>query len=324
MSLSSLPTELILHLFKSFDEVNAAAVLSQTSRHFHTIWRYNLTSICDAVLPKIIDYHSHYCRLAEARAKSDAKSDGVVNQSSVDDRAEAAIARARVRARVMFNDVDLVDYALEQFKGDTGLVWGWSWTTTGRLDQCACIPPRTNRRRRDFVLEQFSYDRFSEGFLRAMSILYLAGKGGTRMYKFLTSMNLLDFFAMVEVMEWYVCDYDEYPDTCEDIQVPGYDSRPWRDEIAPPRGYLAGRSDVLNFLEVLRAGLVEVSGVKPPSNDRFQTTLGSGLVSFQLILHKDCKRYNTAAAESFALADLLPLLPDNCSVSPDYELSIPH
>lgn len=318
MSLTSLPNELILHLFKSFDDVNEAAILSHTSRHFHTIWRYNLTSIYDAILAKVIGSYSQFCQLAEARANSDL----VVNQLSVDDRAKAAT----VRAQVMLNDEDLADCALAQFEGHIDSQWS-TMEIFDRLDQCACAPTSRNRRRfaeLRYILKQFTRDRFWGGFLRAMSILYLAGKGGTRMYKFLISMNLLNFFAMVEVMEWYVYDYGEGPEACEDIQVAGYDSRPWRPEFNFPDGYLAGRTDGLRFLEVVRTGLVKVSGVEPPFNDRFQSSLETGLMSYQLILHEDCKKYNTDAAEFLALVDLLPLLPENCSVGPDYELSLPH
>ncbi len=310
MSLSSLPNEIILHLFKSFHQINGAAALSHTSRHFHTIWRYNLTSICDAIFPKVIGSYSQFCQLAEARANSDL----VVNQSSVDDRAKAAI----VRAQVMLNDEDLAGYALDLFELHVDCEWR-TMEISDRLYQCACTPITRDFALGPYVLKQFHRNRFWRGFLRAMSILYLAGKGGTRMYKFLTSMNLLDFFAMVEVMEWYVYDYDEYPDACKDIQVAGYDSRPWRPDL--DSWYLGGLTDGLRFLELVRAGLVRVSGVKPPFNDRFQSSLETG---YQLILHKDCKNYNTDAAESLALADLLPLLQKNCSIGPDYELSLPH
>ena len=313
MSLPNLPNELILHLYKSFDKVNEAAALSHTSRHFHTIWRYNLTSICDAVLPKVIRCYSQHCQLAEARANSDL----VVNQSSDDDGAKAAV----VRAQAMLNDDTLAGYALGIFENQTYFylrIMG----IAEQLYQCDCTPYTRNRR--EYILAQFTCNRFSKGLLRAMSILYLAGKSGTKIYKFLASMNLVDFYAMVDVMEWYVYNYEELADTCKEILVPADDSRSWRPATEFPKGFWEGRMDGFRFLEVVRTELVKVSGIKPPSNDGFQSGLGTRVTSYQLILHKDCEIYNTDAAESLALADLLPLLPESCSVGPDYELSLPH
>ena len=78
MSLSDLPTEIIVHLFRSVDNIRPAAVLSQISGHLHSVWRYNLSSIYDSVLPREIECYDQARQLLEARAQSDV----VVGESS--------------------------------------------------------------------------------------------------------------------------------------------------------------------------------------------------------------------------------------------------
>ena len=75
------------------------------------------------------------------------------------------------------------------------------------------------------VLGGVSRTRFLQGYYRAMTMIYLTRQNQTRKYRFLASMHLLDFFRMLEVMEWIVFDY--VGDIFDEGKVlPGYDSLP--------------------------------------------------------------------------------------------------
>jgi len=53
-TLSTIPTELLIHIFKSADDFSTVSALSRACRNFHEVWQTYNSSICDAVLPRAI------------------------------------------------------------------------------------------------------------------------------------------------------------------------------------------------------------------------------------------------------------------------------
>ena len=310
MSLSDLPNELIVHVFKSVDNIGSAAALSQASHHLHKVWRYNLPSICDAVLPRMIECYEQAHQLLEARAKSDL----VAGEwsLSIEEKAYAAI----LRSSVLFTNADIVHEALKWFEGDLTAHWE---DTPERFEQCACdgtgLDHHDNR-----TLVRFSRRRFLQGCYRALSMIYWAEKSAKRRYQLLASMSLMDYFEMLEIMEWIVFYYGAEVYLDEDRALPGYDSRP-RDP-----GEEAGVECIddimegLTFLELLEEDLSMFSGIEKPVNMMFWDPGPS----YQLILHDDCLNNGIKKAESIALADILPRLPKNNSSHPGYDILTPH
>ena len=229
MSLSCLPTELLVHIFKLVDNVCDAAALSRTSHHFHAIYKYNLSSICDAVLPRSIEAYDQAAQLVEARTNSAAISSDDIqtifdavypptmmaydtieaydqavqlvkarakpkitsSQSSTDEKPVAAV----VRAKKLFADVHLVHSALRQFEMGVSLTPGVPPELLV-LGSSHTEPPGISS------LEPFTRARFLQGYYRGISVIYLKKKTGAEMYQFLESMSLLDLFRMCEVMIW--------------------------------------------------------------------------------------------------------------------------
>lgn len=110
MSLSGLPTELVLHIFNNLDHISSAAALSQTSRHVHEIWRYNLDSILDAVLPRVIEYYDQVHQVLETTVEPTI----IADQASVEDKFTAAISRAKTLFKTADTGYqDLKSYELE-------------------------------------------------------------------------------------------------------------------------------------------------------------------------------------------------------------------
>ena len=313
MSLSDLPTELILHLFKSVDNISSAAVLSQTSRHLHSVWRYSLSSICDSVLPREIECYDQARQLLEARAHSDTV-DGE-SSLSIEEKAEAAI----LRVRMLFTNANCAYEALKGFENTLpceGVMTPEEYERFASI--CTCGLTESDDEGYP-TLGGVSRDRFLQGYYRAMTMIYLAGKSSTTRYHFLASMHLLDFFRMLEIMEWVVFEYAE-DIFHEGVAFPGYDSQP-RDGGEDAFGeFFDELVDGFGLLERLETDLEVLSGVKRPMNMMF---LDRG-PSFQLILHEDCVNGDVRKTESIALADLLPRLPKNSSFRSGCEVTTPN
>lgn len=305
MLLSKLPIELIVQIFESVDKISSAAALSHTSRDLHSIWRSHLASICDAVLPRTIECYDEAYLLLEARENSTL----VASQLSDEGKAKAAI----VRAKVLFTNVDLAGTTLKDFEelfvilldidDEQNVHFG---TTPGRECQLSCT------KHGDRTLGPFSRIRFLQGFYRAMSMVFLAGKNATKRYQILASLHLLDLFRMFEVME--VIFYKKHiPDG--DALWPGYDFRPriQSEDSYPGEGEII---DSLDFLGLLATDLAQVSGIEQPFKY-------DGGAFCPLFLHEMCLTDNIKRAKGIAVADLLPRLPRNVRIKPDYELLAP-
>lgn len=309
MSLSDLPTELIVQIFKSAKKINSAAALSHTSRQLHSVWRYHLASICDAVLPRTIECYDEVHLLLEARANSTL----VTSQSSVEDKAKAAI----VQAKMLFANADLADAAFKEFETQFDVVLVHGETTVEQSCKYAC-PGTCRDRHGGIVLEASCRIRFLQAYHRAMSIGYLGGKSATKRYQLLASLHLLDLFRMIEVMHWISYNYPEEAMPDDDTVLPGYDPGPHGQD-----GYLylgeRGVIDGSDFLKLLEKDLAVLSGITRPNHDTFPERIQS----YYLILHEDCMADLIKATTCITLADLLPRLPKNNSINPDYELSAP-
>ena len=299
MSFSDLPTELIVHVFKSVDNIGSAAALSQTSHHLHEIWRHNLSTICDAVFPRTIECYDQACQLLEAMAKSEI----VVEQSSAEEKYDTAV----VRAKVLVANRHIARRALELFTAGLPVRWDPDF------EPCTGTCNGAGHNDHGYpIVKGPSRIRFMEAYYRAYSILYLGGKTATRRYQFLASMSLMEFFRMFDIVEYVFFDmgWEIVPDKGQDL--PGYDSWP------PALGGDDGHADCLEFLIVLEDYVAMASGIQRPMTNTFRAWGGGP--SYQRILHDDCLDDGMKKADSIAMAHILPQLPKQMVFKPRYEL----
>ena len=313
MSLLGLPTELIAHVFKSVDNIRFAAALGQTSRHLHSVWRHNLPSICDRVLPREIECYDQAYQLLEARAQSDT----VIGDSSlsIEENADAAV----LRVRVLFTIAENAYKALEWFDVElTCTIFMTPEESEQPPRTCTCDPTDPDYQGWP-TLKGVGRSRFMQGYYRVLSMIDLAGEKATRAYQFLASMHLLDFFRMLEVMDWMFFEYSGADMPHIHRTFPGYDSRPRDAGLDALDEYLYDVLECYEFLQHLDSDLSILSGIEKPFNWR-DWRLGT---SYHLILHEDCLDHSMRKAESIALADLLPRLPKNSPFSSGYEVMPP-
>ena len=184
MSLSDLPTELLVDVFKAVDTISSAAALSQTSHHLHATWRSNLPSICDAVLPRMIEAYDQARQFLELREISNL----ATGHSSVEDKANAAVLRA---ASLLVN-ADTARLKFKEFEVGTHDQWG-GWAST----------KAKKRQQKDRTLDQSSRICFLKGYYRANSVVHLIENDRTELLKpTLASIHLLDFLGAYEVIKW--------------------------------------------------------------------------------------------------------------------------
>ena len=236
MSLSYLPNELLLHIFKSVDNVSDAAALSRTSRHLNQTYQYNLSSICDAVLPRTIEAYDQAAQLIEARTnpaaitsddfqticdalnppklrfydtveeydqavqlvKARAKPNIISSPSSTDETPVPAIKRAKK----LFADAALVKSALRQFEMVVSLTPEVPPELLLLQESPLTDPPGIS------PLEPLTRARFLQAYYRAISVIYLMRKPAADMYQLFAPMSLLDLFRMCEIMTWLVVELE--------------------------------------------------------------------------------------------------------------------
>ena len=68
-SLGSLPTEVIIEVYKQFDHTSQIVALNSTSRMFYEIWRLDPARISSAVLPRSIDYYDATVEIEQAEER---------------------------------------------------------------------------------------------------------------------------------------------------------------------------------------------------------------------------------------------------------------
>lgn len=348
MSLSYLPNELLVHVFKSVDNVSDAAALSRTSQRFHKIYEYSLSSICDAVLPRTIEAYDQAAQLFEARTnpaalssddwqtirdtvyppkiegytrfdryervvllfQAGAKSKITSSQSSADDKPVAALKRAKK----LLADADLVQSALQQFE----MFISQFKVPPESLERGSPLtePPNISS------LEPFTRARFLQGYYRAISLIYMRKKTGAEMYQFLASMSLLDLFCMCEVMVWltieFAIEFSIPLDTPGSILLSDWLSLP--NEMRCPPGHI----DLLvsdEYYSWCHRQVRDGRCLLLDLVEDLETITGIegpqvvGLIAppdastFYFILHNDGLDERAKKAEEVALADVLTLLP---------------
>ena len=177
MSLSSCPAEIIIDIFKSFDVISSATALSQTSRKFHAVWRTNIISICDQVLPHGIEYKSQVHQIFEEMKQSVLLS----SQSSAEDKSHADIS---LLAKPLFS---IAKNALSK----------------SQMDSRALGPRgRSFMDRRVVAFDASSHSRFLWSYYQTMSIMHLASIMSGEMNGTLSPLQLLEFLHMSESMIW--------------------------------------------------------------------------------------------------------------------------
>ena len=95
LSVSDLPQEMILGIYKSLDDHHAITALDLAARKFYDIWSLNRATITQAVLPRVIDCFG----LARELAVIQSRSPGGQTEGC-----EAVAKRLLVNASVVFRD----------------------------------------------------------------------------------------------------------------------------------------------------------------------------------------------------------------------------
>ena len=314
MSLSDLPTELIVLIFKSVDKSRSAAALSCTSRRLHKIWLYNLPSICDAILSGTVECYDKACHLLQARKKSST----VTRVCSAEEKAKAAAARGKV----LLSNAEMVDWALRQFEIE--LTSEWDLEPRSGITGPSSYPGTEKDCDGLLKLQPRNRVRFLQGYYRAMILMFFTGKSETRLrYQVLASMRLLDFFRMLEVVEWIVYDMEVSQILYEDTVLCACDiANHFAEEELWKGSYEECLEDGLKFLEAVETDILGITGVafRRPVNDIF---LYHSPI-YPLILREDCWPDKANKAKGISLAKLLPMLPKSSSLYPGHELSAPH
>ena len=348
MSLSYLPNELLVPIFKLVDKVSDAAALSRTSRRFHDVYQYNLSSICDAVLPRTIEVYDQAAQLLEARTdpaaissddlltifgtvsppnikayktieeydqavqlvKARAKPKTSASQSATDEPPVAAVKRAKK----LLADADLMHSTLQQLEMRLSLAGEISPDLLVRGSSIT-EPPEIP------CLEPFSRARFLQGWYRGLSVIYLRRKTGAEMYQLLASMSLLDLFCMCEIMSWLVDDFlfvDDPRSLAQSVQpslldekrsLPGY-----TDDLAPLVGdeehYSWRCCQLMVVRDFLREIVQDLETITGIAGPKWRY-LPTWLDAsrFFFIIHGDGPKDRAQNAKGVALADVLPLLP---------------
>ena len=194
MSLSDLPAEIIIDIFKSFDVVGSATALSQTSRKFHTVWRTNIVSICREVLPRGVEYYDQANKVFE-EMKQSILGDGQANASIL--RVDRRVIKTTIPSRVLLSIAEstfvaLIEFEFEFEDGDLA----------GLSDHCSCIRTGPDGQYHcPFTPSGLSrYYHFLQSFYHTMSVMHLAAKTTQEIRQTLSPVQLLDFFQMSEAM----------------------------------------------------------------------------------------------------------------------------
>ena len=348
MSLSCLPNELLVPIFQSVDSISDAAALGRTSRRFHDVYQYNLSSICDVVLPRTIEVYDQAAQLLEARTdpaaissddlgtiveavmspsmtpyrmvedhdrevrlhKARAKPNIISSQSLTNEEPVAAIKRAKK----LFADADLVHSALQQFEMGVCLTLVVPPELLVR-GSSPTEPPGTAS------LEPFTRARFLQAYYRGVSLGYLLRRTAGEMYQFLASMSLLDFLCMSEVLGWLLDEYSmsrEVPETLlldgwpsllnERRSLPGHINS--FDPLVADEEHYSWRSTLLTNGWSLVSDLVsDLEKIRGIAGlEKRYFKRGPDAARFFFIFHGDGPNARAEKAKGVAMADVLPLL----------------
>lgn len=168
-SLSDLPTELIVQIFRSVDGFSTATALGSVSHQLLSIWKYFLPSISKTLLSRAIDCFDQAKDLVEAQSR-------VAENKKPSDPTEVAIGRAKL----FFANATTARFAYYSYK---------HWAFCRRLLDSHKI---TTAERTSFF----------KAWYRAITIATIGNDFQPLLYKVLTSMDLLQFLQMIEVTSW--------------------------------------------------------------------------------------------------------------------------
>ena len=172
MSLSDCPAEIIIDIFKSFDIISSATALSQISRKFYAIWRTNIISICEEVLPQGIEYKGQVHQILE-----ELKESVLVPSQNL---AEGQTDADSLPAKSIFS---IAENAFSKVQMDTDAL-----RPRGRFFMD----------RRIAAFDESSHSRFLLSYYHTMSIMHLASMTPSDMNETLSPLQLLDFLRTNE------------------------------------------------------------------------------------------------------------------------------
>ena len=322
MSLSDSPNEIILLVFKSFDKINYATTFSQISPRFNKIWKSNLGSICDAILSRTIECYDEVYNLWETESNipvksSTVRSPPVASSLSINEDADAAfsgsekhqaetelaVARTQIdeanvsiaisKAEYLCAQAAIADSYLETFRISVSYVEWWLQGQYGYDGTYSSY-------RKQFTLTSASRTYFLKDYLRARRMMCLAVNDRTKMFTALAALRLLNFFRMLEIMEWMI-------DNSYLYLVGG--------RMTEDAKHISECYRTLAYLEI---DLARVTGIKRPIDE-----FGARSPSLPLFINQDSIRDQTDRAAGINLANVLPLVPETDSVDARTDLVLP-
>ncbi len=312
MSLSDSPNEIILPVFQSFDKINNATTFSQTSPRFNKIWKSNLGSICDAILSRTIECYDEVYNLRKTVFTIYGKlspiwSPLVASSLSINEDADAA-ELAVVHAQIDEANVSIAILKAEDLRAEAAVADGYLKvfrislsSVEWRLQDQYGYDGTYSSYKEQFTLSPASRTHFLKGYLRARRMMYLAANDRTKMLTALAALRLLDFFRMLEIIEWMI-------DNSWLYVGPGHMTEDAR--------HITECYRTLVYLEI---DLARVTAIKRPI-DKF----GARSPSFPLFINQDSIRDQTDRAAGINLADVLPLVPETDSVDARMDLVLPY
>lgn len=182
-TLTDLAPELLVQILKSSDCFEDVTSFSSTSRQMFIIWKTNIDTICDAILPRVVPCFAQARELIDAQEKAEGDEHFIFGYQFAVGRAQWMLKRADVAAK-----------ALKYFQNDfpsrnkEGFLMGKnSLTSADRTD-------------------------FFQAYYRAMTMAILGQDSLPS--QLLSSWDMLDFEQVKDVTDWmsYYCNYDKILD----------------------------------------------------------------------------------------------------------------
>ena len=271
MSLSIIPNELIVQIFKSTDSFATVTSLSSTSRQFRSIWDTHMPSICHAILVRTLPCYGQAFEYVRAQPLDD------LGSGQIEDTTPMVI---KVTKQFLDN-ADIACRALQLYEAQ--LLQGPSCETCG---------PRG--------LAGAQRTSFLQAWYRVHTLASLPTD--PLPYEMLASLDLLEFEQMLEIMCWlmYWCPENHRSELRISFQNGCLEGRLWYRRL-PKSSIAAGDwHDLMEHLNNLHQDLK-----RSPSRDR---PLKSGELWFwHLMVHelfidtKDLKK-------GISIAKMLPMI----------------
>jgi hypothetical protein len=190
-TLSTLPPEIILNVFKSADDFSDVAALARTAHIFNNVWKQNPNSICKAVLPRAITNLPAAEKLLEAQEKA-----GGVSSMQDDEKADGGDSTQDASCLKSINRAKLL---LSNARWASAAASHWiNWVTTFAVDVLgdSPVPPEVKLR------EAADFER---ALHRIWAVGYIMKLGNILQgLEFLATLNEQELMRVREVVWW--CD----------------------------------------------------------------------------------------------------------------------